>query len=407
MMERRTSTFAYPVSRFYHLSALLGIGLLLVWGFPGASVQAQFQRDPTPNDTLNSPVILADHHLRFSIYAPQADDVRLGGTDIPNLAEAGSMAKAANGVWNVVVGPLEPGSYRYLFQVDGIQVLDPRNPVTSESNANAWSLVHLPGNEYMDMRNVPHGAVSEVTYFSTSLNRTRRMHVYTPPGYERGKGSYPTFYLLHGAFDCDDAWTTVGRAAVILDNLIAQNQARPMIVVMPAGHTGPFRFGQPPENPANPWQDAFVEDFQTDIRPFVEKHYRVKTKRKDRAIAGLSMGGAHTLNIAMSKLEDFAYIGVFSSGIFSLSGQSGDMNGGQAPSWTSLHQETLTNSRLKEDLALVWFATGEDDFLLNTTHETVALLKEYGFDVVYHETAGGHTWVNWRDYLHQFLPLLF
>ena len=121
--------------------------------------------------------------------------------------------------------------------MDGVSVIDPRNPSTSESNSNTWSLVYVPGSDFMDTKDVPHGAVAEVTYYSKSLQRFRRMHVYTPPGYESGEGKYPVFYLLHGAFDCDDSWTSVGRAGFILDNLIAAGKAKPMVVVMPAGHT--------------------------------------------------------------------------------------------------------------------------------------------------------------------------
>ena len=122
--------------------------------------------------------------------------------------------------------------------MDGVAVIDPRNPSTSESNNNAWSLVYVPGSDISDTKDVPHGAVASVTYYSETLKRFRRMHVYTPPGYEKGEGKYPVFYLLHGAGDSDDSWSTVGRAGFILDNLIAAGKAKPMIVVMPAGHTG-------------------------------------------------------------------------------------------------------------------------------------------------------------------------
>jgi len=155
------------------------------------------------------------------------------------------MTKSAEGVWEVTIGPIDPGAYRYNFDVDDVAVIDPRNASTSESNANVWSLVHVPGADFMDTREVPHGAVAEVTYYSTSLKRFRRMHVYTPPGYESGKGQYPIFYLLHGAFDCDDSWTSVGRAGFILDNLIAAGKAK-LRWWWPCrpGHTGPFGFGR-------------------------------------------------------------------------------------------------------------------------------------------------------------------
>ena len=363
------------------------------------SLSAPAQWTPTPNDTLVSYRVQPDQQVIFRIYAPQAEKLLLGGTDIPGNNQGTAMSKADNGVWQVTVGPLPPGSYRYLFNVDGVSVVDPRNPLTSQSNMNTWSLLHVEGAEFMDTQNVPHGAVSEVTYYSASLKRFRRMHVYTPPGYESGKHKYPVFYLLHGAFDCDDSWTSVGRAGFILDNLIAEKKAKPMVVVMPAGHTGPFRFGQP-----LPPVDEFVVDFINDIMPAVEKRYRVYTDRRHRAIAGLSMGGGHTLNIAIPALEKYSYIGVFSSGIFGIAGGFGAESGMK---WEEQHLAELDDAAAKKDLRLIWFATGKEDFLLETSRATVAMLKKHGFDVVYKETPGAHTWNNWREYLYEFAPQLF
>jgi enterochelin esterase family protein len=285
--------------------------------------------------------------------------------------------------------------------VDGVSVIDPRNPSTSESNGNTWSLVYVPGSDFMDTQDVPHGAVAEVTYYSKSLQRFRRMHVYTPPGYESGEGKFPVFYLLHGAFDCDDSWTSVGRAGFILDNLIAAGKARPMIVVMPAGHTGPFTFGR-----GGLPMDEFIRDFNGDILPYVETHYRVHADRQHRAIAGLSMGGAHTLSIGIPNLDKFAYLGVFSSGVFGIAG-GGPGGAPQGPSWEEQNQATLDNADLKKGLKLVWFATGTEDFLIQTSRATVDTLKKHGFDVVFKETAGAHTWLNWRNYLIEFAPQLF
>src|SRR5579872_5869743 len=185
-----------------------------------------------------SPEVLADHHVVFRINAPQATAVRLNGSDIPgNLGQGAEMTKAENGVWEVTLGPIDPGAYRYNFNVDRVSVIDPKNPSTSESNNNVWSMVYIPGADFMDLQNVPHGAVAAVNYYSTALKKWRRMHVYTPPGYDLGQGKYPVFYLLHGAGDSDASWSTVGRAGFILDNLIAARKAKPMVVVMPAGHT--------------------------------------------------------------------------------------------------------------------------------------------------------------------------
>ncbi len=360
----------------------------------------QAQRDPRDPQVV-SPELSDDRQVTFRILAPEAESVRLSGSDIPGIGQGKEMTKGENGVWEVTLGPLYPGAYRYHFNVDDVPVIDPRNTSISESNMNVWSLVYVPGSDFMDKKEVPHGAVAEVHYYSTSLKRFRRMHVYTPPGYQSGEGKYPVFYLLHGAFDCDNSWSTVGRAGFILDNLIAAIKAKPMVVVMPAGHTGPFRFGGPRSN-----RDEFKEDFIHDIMPYIEKNYRVHNDRENRAIAGLSMGGAQTLNIAIPKLNDFAYIGVYSSGIFGITGRgSGGTDSG--PSWEEQHKDILENDELKEGLALFWFATGKDDFLIETSQATVDMFKKHGFDVVYKETEGGHTWINWRNYLNEFAPQLF
>ncbi len=357
---------------------------------------AQPPAEPQPQ--VISPEIATDGRVTFRLLAPKASAVLLAGSDIPGIGRGAAMQKNAEGVWEVTLGPIEPGAYRYHFLLDGVPVIDPRNPETSESNENSWSLFYVPGAEFMDTRQVPHGAVSEIVYYSTSLGRFRRAHVYTPPGYETGNGKYPIFYLLHGAFDSDDAWTTVGRAGFILDNLIAAGRAKPMVVVMPDGHTGPFRFGMPLP------MEEFLRDFRTDLQPHVERTYRVFTDRAHRAIAGLSMGGAHTLGIAIPHLDEFAYIGVFSSGIFGLGGGPPAPPG---PSFEQLHQAALTDAKLKEGLKLFWFATGDQDFLLQTSRATVEMFRKYGFNVVYRETSGGHTWINWRLYLNEFAPQLF
>jgi enterochelin esterase family protein len=326
--------------------------------------------------------------------------VRLSGTDVPGNAEGTPLIKGAEGVWEVVVGPLPPGAYRYSFDVDGVPVIDPRNPSTSESNENTWSLVHVPGADFMDAKDVPHGAVAAVTYYSKALKRFRRMHVYTPPGYPSGEGRFPVFYLLHGAFDCDDSWTSVGRAGFILDNLIAGGKAKPMVVVMPAGHTGPFQFGMPFS------MADFVADFTGDVMPYVETQYRVRTDRAHRAIAGLSMGGGQTLEIGLSRLEDFAYMGIFSSGVFGITGQG---PGGEAmgPGFEERHRTALDDATAKKGLRLFWFATGKEDFVLDTSRATVDMLTKHGFDIVFKESPGGHTWHNWREYLAEFTPQLF
>ena len=342
-----------------------------------------------------------DRNVTFRIQAPEAKMVKLSGGDMPGVGQGKEMTKGTNGIWEVTMENVRPGYYRYNFNVDGLAVIDPRNPATSESNNNTWSLVAVPGEQFMDTRDVPHGAVAEVTYYSTALNRFRRMHVYTPPGYENGKGKFPVFYLLHGASDSDNSWSTVGRAGFILDNLIAAKKAKPMVVVMPAGHTSAFRSGGP-----RPAVDDFARDFLNDIIPHIEKRYRVYTDRKNRAMAGLSMGGGQTLNIGIPNLEKFSYLGVFSSGVF---GITGDRRGTepQGPGFEERHKSVLDNSKLKKGLKLLWFATGKDDFLVETSRATVAMFKKHNFDIIYHETEGAHTWLVWREYLREFAPLLF
>jgi enterochelin esterase-like enzyme len=346
-----------------------------------------------------SPEVSEDHKITFRLAAPQAQSVRLTATDIHGLGQAATLTKGENGVWSTTVGPVEPGAYRYNFNVDGVATIDPRSPAISESNANVWSLVYLPGADFMETKNVPHGSVAAVHYFSTALNTWRRLHVYTPPGYETNNEKYPVFYLLHGAGDNDDSWTSVGRANYILDNLIAAKKARPMVVVMTAGHT-PSAPGPP--NAARGGggflsaTDAFAKEFVTDVMPLVEKRYRVMTDRAHTAMAGLSMGGSQTLNIAIPNLQRFAYIGVFSSGLI-----------GEADGWESRNLAMLDNASLKKGTKLVWFSTGKDDTLMPTTKATVDLLKKHAFNVAFEESPGAHTWINWRNYLNIFAPQLF
>ncbi len=392
---KRSSTFAG-----------LALALLL---FPGEGIRAQAVRPPAA-PPVTSPEVQPDRRITFRLAAPQAGAVRLTSSDLPGLGPGVTMTRQEGGVWSATVGPVSPGAYRYSFNVDGLSVLDPRNPATSESVANAWSLVYIPGSEVMDTRQVPHGAVAEVSYYSTALSRFRRMHVYTPPGYEQGKGRYPVFYLLHGAGDSDDSWTSVGRAGFILDNLIAAGKARPMVVVMPAGHTRPFSFGGPlPPAIAEPARDEFVAEFTTDVMPYVERNYRVRKDRQNRAIAGLSMGGGQTLNIALPNLRKFAYVGVFSSGLFNAFPLGRPMDGaaGGRTAWEEQNRAMLDDAEAKKGLRLLWLSTGRDDFLLQTSRGTVDLLKRHGFQPEYVESEGGHTWINWRNYLAEFAPRLF
>jgi len=346
-----------------------------------------------------------DHQVVFRILAPNAQAVKINASDVPGNGQGTPMTKGENGVWEATLGPIDPGAYRYNFNVDGVAVIDPRNPTISESNNNVWSLVYIPGAAFMDTAEVPHGAVAAVTYYSNSLKHFRRMHVYTPPGYEDGKGKFPVFYLLHGAGDCDEAWTSVGRAGFILDNLIAAKKAKPMVIVMPAGHTTRTFGGRGGRAPGAP--DEFVEDFVNDIMPYAESHYRVYTDRAHRAIAGLSMGGSQTLNIAIPHLDKFSYVGVFSSGLIGSFGGRPGAAPPPGPTWEEQHTAQLDNAAAKKGLRLLWFSTGKDDGLIPTTRGTVEMLKKHGFEPVFQESSGAHTWINWRNYLNEFAPQLF
>lgn len=381
------------------LSAFLFVAATLAW-HPAARCQERPARPPE----FVSPEVTAEKKVAFRVHAPKATTARLTGGDMPGVGGGVDMTKSDAGVWEANVGPLPPGAYRYKFLVDGLAVDDPRNPATSESNATTWSLAYVPGSDISDAKEVPHGAVAEVFYPSSTLKRMRRMHVYTPPGYEKGNASYPVFYLLHGASDSDDSWTTVGRAGFILDNLIAEGKAKPMIVVMPAGHTGPMR-PRPQAGSTERRVDEFIDEFAKDIRPYVEKSYRTAEGRANRAIAGLSMGGGQTLNVAIANLGDYGYIGVFSSGVFGIVARPG--GGEPNTQWEDEHRATLDDAGLKQGLRLFWIGCGKEDFLVKTSEATAAMLRNHKFDVTSVDSEGGHTWANWRAYLAQFAPLLF
>ena len=403
------------------MNKLILSSLLLVLSALAFAQPANPQR-PAPPPQFVSPEVKADRSVTFRVFAPQATAVRLSAGDIPGVGQGKDMTKNEQGVWEITLNAIDAGAYRYNFNVNGVSVIDPRNASISESNNNVWSMVYVPGSDLFDTKNVPHGAVAAVTYYSTALKKYRRMHVYTPPGYEMGKGKFPVFYLLHGAGDCDEAWTSVGRAGFILDNLIAAGKAKPMVVVMPAGHTGPFGMRPPAAAPAQPAPapppDEFAQDFTMDVMPYVEKNYRVLTDRANRAIAGLSMGGGQTLTVGIPNLEKFAYVGVYSSGLLNAFLRMTPGNpppaAGTIPTispageaWVKQNQAKLSDANLKKGLKLFWFATGKEDFLLGTTKATIDLFKKQGFDPTFKESEGGHTWINWRNYLSEFAPQLF
>jgi len=369
--------------------------LALVLVFPS---YAQFTPPPPP---VGSPEVQDDRTVTFRLRAAKAEQVRLLSSDLPGLMVGADLTKEGD-VWSFTTEVVPAGAYRYHFLVDGVRVLDPENKALSEANSEVSSVVHVPGSPHFDAQSeTPKGTLAEVRYQSETLGMARRMHVYTPPGYEDGEAEYPVFYLLHGASDSDDSWTSVGRAHVIFDNLIASGDAPPMVVVMPDGHTAPFNFAQP--GGFEQQMAEFVQDFIHEVRPLVESRYRIKEGRANRAVAGLSMGGAHALDIMAEQLGDFAYVGVFSSGVFSLN----PMAPPPSPTWAEQHAATLTDASLKDGLELLWMRIGTKDFLLQISRLTVELLQEHGFEVTYDETDGAHTWLEWRDYLVTFTAALF
>lgn len=368
--------------------------LLLLAAGSNAQPPAPAGRGPGRGPVITSPEVHPDRRVTVRFYAPQAQKVTVNG-----LGEIASLTKGDNGVWETTVGPMIPGAYRYGFTVDGGYVIDTRNIDMERMQVMVRSILYVPGAAFMDDRNVPHGAVSIVNYYSTVLGKSRRLHVYTPPGYETSQQKYPVLYLHHGANESDDSWSTVGRAGFILDNLIADGKAVPMIIVMPNGHTN--QIPPPvvtPGVPAPPRpHDLYPEEFVTDIMPLAESRYRIIADRDHRAIAGLSMGGGHTLTIGFAHLAWFSAISVFSSGI----------QEGQNAAWEQNNLAALDNPELKKGLKLLWFSTGSEDPVLPRSKSTVELLKKHGFPATFRESGGAHVWPNWRDYLYQTAPLLF
>jgi enterochelin esterase family protein len=422
--------FVSSTTRVFAATIAAGI---LAFAQPAAPPMGGRGRGPT----VVSPEVMPDGRVTFRILAPKAEKVTLNASDITVLFTGGGAGEIAgtkiatqmppepypqgwpeftkndSGIWEATVGPLPPGAYRYVFQVDGVRTLDPVNTRTAESLTNDWSMFTVSGASAMDTSEVPHGAVAEITYYSTVLKTFRRMHIYTPPGYENANAKYPVFYLLHGAGDTDDAWTSVGRAGFIFDNLLAEKKMKPMVVVMPAGHQPGIPFGAPPSGPT-PTVNPFTNEFISDMLPYVEKHYRTINDRQHRAIAGLSMGGAQTLDIAFTHLAMFSEIGVFSSGAM-LGGGRGRAPNAAAPAtpppprpdWEATHTADLDNASLKKGTKLIWLSTGKDDGLIASTKATVDILKKHGFSPVFIESPGAHSWFNWRNYLIEFTPQLF
>jgi len=370
-------------------------------GFQGRGGDSNRCTAPTGMGTANykSAEQLPDGRVTFRICAPDAIAVGLGSSDnediSPNTFMGGTgrpMIKDETGLWSVTTPkPLAPDTYRYFFFVNGVRLPDPAASEFSLERSNVDSLIEVKGPEgdfQTFHKDIPHGVVAKIDYWSEPLGAVRRMHVYTPPNYEKDGKSYPVLYLVHGAGDSDHSWSTVGRANNILDNLIAAGKAKPMIIVMPNGHT-PDR----PLNAGNMLQNRnFSDDFLKVVIPYIDENYRTIANAENRAMAGLSMGGAHTIQNGLTHPELFHYIG-----IFSISG------GGE-------QYEKENDAALRKaaaDIKLVYYAYGREDFVVRNADQLKGTMNKYGIRFLLHETGGGHTWINWREYLNDFATHLF
>jgi enterochelin esterase family protein len=261
----------------------------------------------------------------------------------------------------------------------------------------------LPGDAaaFQDSKAVPHGEIRKVWYKSTTLGEERRLHIYFPPGYESGKERYPVFYLLHGGGDEDSGWSTIGRAGFILDNLIAAKKARPMIVVMPNGSLPrpPVVPGTPPDPAVTAsLQERFTNELMKDVAPFVEKNYRALTGRDNRAIAGLSMGGGQTTRVITTHPDQFAYVAVWSAGV----------NPQTNADFEKRNAAFLSSAdKLNKQIKLFSISVGDKDFALNGSKNLAELLKKNGIKHEFNLSGGGHTWINWRQYLNDYAQKLF
>ncbi|MCR5351322.1 MAG: endo-1,4-beta-xylanase Z [Bacteroidales bacterium] len=344
-------------------------------------LSAQWMRQTTPNDTLRSTVVLPDGKVVFQIYAPKARTVSVTG-DLP-WDRPIRFREAPGGVWKGICEGLGEGLFRYNFVVDGVKVQDPKAPLSAETSA-----VLTVGPGYV--KDVPHGALAQRWYYSKTLGQMRRMHVWTPAGYERSGQKLPVLYLIHGGGDNDASWPGVGAAGWILDNLLAEGKMVPMIVVMPNGTIE----GVPNEVP------PFAEDMFTDIIPFVESNYRVIAKSEARAVAGLSMGGMETMEVVFGKPEMFRYAWVLSSSLM----PGADLKQEAARLHIAEHLAFIN----KTYKAFVFTQGGPSDIAYQNGINTRKFLQELGLKFDYQENAqAGHSWATWRADLSQLAPTLF
>jgi enterochelin esterase family protein len=366
-----------------------------------------------------SPEIHSDNRVTFRLQASQANSVKVTGDFLPTQRrETGSgtidvpgtaaLAKNAQGVWEYTTPQaLQPELYSYTFIIDGARVTDPNNVYMIRDVASVTSVFIIGGGraDLYKVNNVPHGTVARRWYDSPALGMTRRITVYTPPGYESSNERYPVLYLLHGAGGDEEAWIALGRTSQILDNLIAQGKAKPMIVVMTNGNAG--QKAAPGESERGMYKPSLWEDTRMDgafeaafpdVIQFVESNYRTLGTKSGNAIAGLSMGGFHSLHISKEYPDTFDYVGLFSSAI------------GVRQEVSSKIYENVDEKlsiQFSKNPKLYWIAIGTTDFLFDANTNFRRKLDENGYPYTYFETGEGHIWKNWRIYLTEFVPLLF
>lgn len=395
--------------------------LLTITALIGISVSALAQQSLWDMQELETVSVNADKSVTFKFVAPKAVKVQVTGDFLPStqmnvpdygivdLPGVADLKEGENGVWEYTSAPLESELYNFRFYVDGLAVNDPSYTYVQRDISNLMDYFIVPGeraDNYM-VQNVPHGTVSRVWYHSNVLGMDRRMAVYTPAGYENGKGKYPVLYLLHGMGGDEEAWLCTGRAAQILDNLIAQGKAAPMIVVMTNGNTkhqsAPGESGEGMYKPYNcgSFDTSFEAHFK-DVISFVDSHYRTINKASGRAITGLSMGGGHSFQISVNYPKTFDYVGLFSAGLGIHRSEGQDI----APELYENTYEKL-DALFANHPKLYYIGIGETDFLYESNAELRKYLDGKNFPYVYVETPGGHIWRNWRIYLNDFAQRIF
>ncbi|MGO8702052.1 MAG: esterase [Limisphaerales bacterium] len=343
-----------------------------------------------------NPEVKPDGRVTFRLQAPGAREVKIQCESLPPA----TMQKDDHGVWSYTTQPLGPDYYGYSFMVDGFRVMDPDNALIKYNLLNSESEVHVPGPLSLpwEVNDVPHGVLHRHIYKSTAAGDERAYFVYTPPGYRASaRQRYPALYLLHGYSDDATGWWSVGQANVILDNLIARGQAKPMIVVMPLGYGTMeiVQHGWGRVREQDLWKrnlDQFGVTLLDEVLPQVEAAYHVSKDRKNRAIAGLSMGGAESLIVGLNHLDRFAWVGAFSSG---------GLDTNFAAQFPAL--DSRANTRLRR----LWISCGKDDGLIGLNRNFVQWLQSQNVKCEWHEVPGVHSWRVWRRNLSDLAPLLF